>query len=435
RSPPPHPADLERPPRNPARLALSGALSPRASGLDRQHLGRIGKQSQGEILSPHARGQAPPPPGNRKMEQHGRRDRFHPRRHSRGSMTFFARCRSWLGAVLHPSRLDSEMDAELRFHLEARAADLVRDGLSPAEARRRARLEFGAVDSAKEACRESRGLAWLHAFAQDVRFGLRMLRKSPGFTAVAILTLALGIGADTAIFSALDCIVLKALPYPDSSQLVDLQATDTGGCPPADFLRIRAESRTLYPIALHSGDWGTTLIGDGAPQHISLHLITADFMPLLGIQPLLGRWFLSSEMQPGNEHAVILGYSLWRDRFGSDPQMVGRSIKLLMGRPPAVVSYKVVGVMPPKFDFPQTSFGEPKDSVTQIWLPRPIFPEDLAIRFGSWTAVARIRPGFTLDDVNAEMGIISSHLDKSDPETYKNMRYWAKPLKQEVVSH
>ncbi|MGB6875512.1 MAG: permease prefix domain 1-containing protein [Candidatus Acidiferrales bacterium] len=232
-------------------------------------------------------------------------------------MTLWNRFRSWLQAILRRSRMESDMDTELRFHIETLAEDLVRGGLPREEAMRRARMEFGGIERAKEECREARGVTLLESLAQDIRFGLRMLRKSPGFTTIAVLTLALGIGANTAIFSFIDAVLLRSLPVKDPQQLVvfvwsarvnpKLQGhSDYGDC--ADqtgigdcsfsipfFKTVRAQAGAFSGMAAFAGPMDVDLSGNDAASIVRGLYISGDFFSTLGVNTFVGRPLVSNE--------------------------------------------------------------------------------------------------------------------------------------------
>lgn len=307
-------------------------------------------------------------------------------------MTWWRRFRSWLGAMLGRPRMEKEMEAELRFHIEAFAEDLMRGGVPEPEARRRARLEFGGVERAKEECREARGVNVAETFLQDVRFGARMLRKSPGFTAIAALTLALGIGANTAIFSLVNGILLVSLPYRAPEQLV----TTTGTYPRGVFVALRQQVRTM-DVATYAEGHDFNLTGQGEPMRLSSTYVSAELFSLLGAQPEFGRTFTTGEDVAGQDSYAILSHALWQERFRSDPAVVGRSI-VVDG-----VSREVVGVMPATFRFPSAE--------TQIWIPlhndsRSV-PDYWAGDF--MPVIGRLHAGATLAQARAEIRLFQSH--------------------------
>src|SRR5213082_1754161 len=233
-------------------------------------------------------------------------------------MRMRSRVRSWLRSMLRRSRMESEMDAELRFHIEAFAEDLVRNGVPREEALRRARIEFGGVERAKEECREARGVNLLDSLVQDLRFGVRVLRKSPGFTTAAVLTIALGIGANAAIFGLVDSAFLHALPFRDMERLVNVWTTDAGGDThtplPNQYLALRKHSQAFEQVA-ESG-WADNFYGSGESgwQNLMGLLVSANWLPTLGIQPLMGRNFREDEQIAGQDSVVILSFSCWRTR-------------------------------------------------------------------------------------------------------------------------
>jgi len=307
-------------------------------------------------------------------------------------MTLWSRFSSWLQSILHRSRMEIEMDAELRFHLQSFADDLIRSGVPREEALRRARLEFGAVERAKEECREARGVSLTETLLQDIRYGARLLRKNPGFTSVAVLTLALGIGANTAIFSLVNGILLVGLPYPHAEQLVSV----TGSYPRGVVVAMREQIRTL-DIAAYAEGHEFNLTGSGEPARLSGTYVSAEFFSILSAQAQLGRTFFPREDLAGQDGYVILSYSLWADRFRSDPAILGRSIEL------EGVNRQVIGVMPPAFRFPSAK--------SQIWIPLHNDPRDVSDYWAGdfMPVIGRLRPGATLPQGRAELRAFQSH--------------------------
>jgi predicted permease len=307
-------------------------------------------------------------------------------------MTLWSRFSSWLESTLHRSRMENEMDAELRFHLQSFVDDLIRNGMPREEALRRARLEFGAIDRAKEECREARGVSLTETLLQDIRYGTRLLRKNPGFTAVAVLTLALGIGADTAIFSLVNGILLVGLPYPHAEQLISV----TGTYPRGVVVAMREQIRSL-DLAAYAEGHEFNLTGSGEAIRLPGTYVSAEFFSILGAQAQLGRTFFPTEDLAGQDSYVILGYSLWADRFHSDPTILGRSIEL------EGVNRQVIGVMPPSFRFPSAK--------SQIWIPLHNDPRSVSDYWASdfMPVIGRIRPGATLPQARAEIRAFQSH--------------------------
>ena len=286
-------------------------------------------------------------------------------------MTLFSRFRSWLRATLHHSHTERDMDAELRFHLETYADDLICNGIPRNEAFRRARLEFGGLELTKEDCRDARRANVVESLLQDLRFGVRTLRKSPAFTAIAILTLAMGIGANTAIFSVVHAVLLKPLPFPDSDRLVQVwekvslpnYQNDQNSPSPGNFADWKTQSTAFEDISAYRNR-SFNLTGSGEPLRVEGEQVSASLFSLLKVNATLGRIFSAKDDQPAGRHVVVIGNGLWKSRFASDATILGKSI-LLDGE-----SYSVIGVMPQNFHFP-----DPDD---QLWVPLALTPQDLA---------------------------------------------------------
>ena len=317
-----------------------------------------------------------------------------------------ARCRG----LFWPGRVEANLNEELDTHIEMLVEENLRRGMSPEEARYAARRSFGAVEQMREAYREQRGVPMLETFAQDVRYGLRQLRRSPGFTTVAILTLALGIGANTAIFSVVNTVLLRALPYENADRLVMVWGNDrahgynTDQVSPPDFRDWQSQNHVFESMA-GSTDVMYTLTGAGDPAPIIGYEFSAEYFHVLGVAPLIGRTFAPEEEQDGKNHVVVLGYRLWQSRFGGDRGMAGKTVTL-NGAP-----YTVVGIMPPAFQY----FG------TELWTPLIVPHEAEQDRnYRLLRVVARLKPGVTLQQAQTEMNTIAGRLSKAYPKTNKD---------------
>jgi predicted permease len=247
-------------------------------------------------------------------------------------MRMWSRIRSWWHAVMQRSRAEKDMDAELQFHIDALVEDLVRSGIVREEALRRARIEFGGIEQTKEECRSSRGVTFIDNLAQDLRFATRMLRNNPGFTVVAVLTLTLGIGLNAAIFGLVDSAFLRALPFREPNRLVHVWTTDAGGDThtplPTQYVALRKYSQVFEQIV--GIGWVDNFYGDEQSgwQNLEGLVVSANWLTMLGVQPLLGRDFLGEDQIPGRDAVVMLSYSCWRNRFYADGGVIGKQIVL-----------------------------------------------------------------------------------------------------------
>ena len=308
------------------------------------------------------------------------------------------------GGLFNKRRKDQQLDDEIESHLQLHIEDNLRLGMTPEEARREAIIKLGGIESTKEAYRDQRGLPVLETLWQDIRYGARMLRKNPGFTAMAVLTLALGIGATTAIFSIVNTVLLKPLPYREPERLVRLFETykepgwERTPVSPAAFLDWRAQNQMLEDIA--AIQWGSfNVTGSGQPERLPGFRVSASLFPMLGVNPILGRQFTSEEDRFGNHHVALISHRLWMRRFGGDANAVGKSI-VLDGE-----SYTIVGVMPAGFRF--------MDGDAEFWTPAAFTPKQITNRGNhGWTVVARLKPGVTLEQARTEINSIAARLAK-----------------------
>ncbi|MGC1483957.1 MAG: ABC transporter permease [Candidatus Acidiferrum sp.] len=317
------------------------------------------------------------------------------------------------------SQHESDLDAELRTHLEALTNENIRRGMNPDEARHAAQREFGGVEQTKELYRERRGLPLLETLLQDIRFGARTLTKNPGFTIVAVLTLALGIGANAAIFSVVNAVLLRPLSYKNSDQLVTILHYRDNPVAVANYIDWRDQSRSFE--AMGAADyWTPNLTGVDPPEHLWGLQVTQNLLPMLGVQPLLGRLFVIGEDQKGAEHEVILSYRLWQRRFASDRNVLGQSITL-NGE-----LFTIVGVMPREFKF--APFWATR---AELWVP-DAFGDRIHDRGGNSLRIfARLKPEVSLAQARAEIAAITARLEQQFPAT--NRHVVVTPLMENVV--
>jgi predicted permease len=330
-----------------------------------------------------------------------------------------------LRALFRGAAMDRELEAELQFHLDEATAAHVRSGMSPEEARRLARIELGGVAQVAEETRDARGVRLVHDFLIDLRFALRMMAKAPAFAAVAILTLALGIGANTAMFAIVDDVLLHAVPYEDAGQLVRLHASkpssDRGTISYPNFRDWQAANHSFSEMAVARAD-AFTMSGAGEPERVSADLISDDYFRVLRVAPLLGHTF------EAERDVALLGESLWRRKFASARDVVGKTI-LLDG-----TAYAVIGVMPERSDLRVVSGGKAPD----VYVPITQLAKEALERRGAGMGmhgIARLRPGVTLAQARADMAAVTGHLAEEYPETNRSIGATIDPLAESVVGN
>ena len=321
-----------------------------------------------------------------------------------------------------------ELDAEIRTHLEMAAKDRVYRGESQSEAERAARREFGNVGLVKEVTRDAWGSGSLERFMQDVRFGVRMLAKSPGFAAVAILTMTLGIGANTALFSVVNGVLLNPLPYPDPDQLVTLAESkpnfDSGSISFPNFRDWRKDNRTFSMMGI-SRSYSYSLTGKGEAEQVKAEFISSDYLALLGVKPVIGRLFAEGEDEIGASPIVLIGEGFWNRKFGAAPDIVGQGLTL-DGK-----TFTIVGVVPATFKLQVGNFL-PSDVYAPIgqWT-NPILP-NRAAGLG-FHGVGRLKPGVTIQQARADMKRVTGDLAAAYPDADTGIGATLMPLKDQMV--
>ena len=320
-------------------------------------------------------------------------------------------------------RFDSELEEEMRFHLEMKTEKNIEDGMDAEQARSAALREFGNLLLAKEESRSAWGWRSIEQLAQDVRFGLRMLVKHPVFTLVAVITLALGIGANTAIFSVVNAVLLRPLPYEsadrlvwiwDSNASVGLKRFQSSG---PNFKDWERESTSFEYMAAFTG-WSFNLTGAGEPERIQGAMTSPALFSMLGVKPVVGRPFLPEEEKAGSHRVALVGYGFWQRRFGADPAIINSSLTL-NGE-----SYTVIGIMPDDFGIPYR---------VDVWTPLAM--DVLRPGRGShfFSVIARLKPDVSIEQAQAEMNSITSVLQQQYPDLNTGWSTELQPLKERIV--
>ncbi|HEV2863911.1 MAG TPA: ABC transporter permease [Pyrinomonadaceae bacterium] len=311
-----------------------------------------------------------------------------------------------LRGLLRKEQVEDEMDAELRFHLMMRARENVRDGMTPERAVREARRRFGSLDRVKDAAREIKGGGMLETLLQDVRYGVRMMRKSPAFTLIAVLTLAAGVGANTAIFSVVNAVLLKSLPYHNSQRLVIVLGADRSPGPgvlsPVEAQDFAARLTTLEDFAAVQSQ-SVNLTGGARPERVRGAFVTANFFEVFNLLPTAGRTFARGEDGPGAERVAVVNEGFWRRRLNSAAELAG--LKLILNGEP----YSVVGVVP-------DSFRQPFDAEVEVWTTVQRFPgyserRDARFLFG----MGHLKPGVTQAQAQAEADAVAAQMAQAFP--------------------
>jgi len=342
-------------------------------------------------------------------------------------MKWLRKVRFKLGALFGRGKFDAEMDAEMRMHLELRIERNISAGMSAEEARYAALRDFGGLDQIKERARDQRGGLWLGHLIQDFRYGLRLLRKSPGFTGTAVLTLAIGIGACAAVFSVVNAVVLHPFSYPNIDRLMVVRSVflPTGSrqsMATGDFFDYRHESAAFAELAT-SNSKGTNFIIGNEPMRLYTEYVTVNFFKTLGVRPFLGRDFRPEEEIRGNGNVIILGYNAWREQFSGHSDVIGQTI-LADGS-----AATIIGVMPPDFQtFANSNYGPALYMPITDW-------GSLRQNRGrdNYQTIGRLKDHVTQAQANSELNLIASRLAQQYPDTNKGWGVSIVPLLDDMI--
>lgn len=337
-----------------------------------------------------------------------------------------------LRMLFRRTQADLELEEELRDYIERQTEANIARGMSPEEAHRAAMIAMGGMEQRKQQCRETRGIGWLDDLGRDLLYGLRSMRRNPGFTLTALLILAIGIGANTAILSTDEAVLFRKLPYRRPAQLVEVfqksvtnTAMDTMPVAPANYFDWKSYGSSSFESLAAWQETSLNLSGGDQPERVRAAMVTANLFEILGVQPVLGRTFRPNEDEPGKGTGVVLSYSVWQRRFQSDREIVGKRIRA------ATQIYTVIGVMPQSFRFP---IGWESSDV-EVWTPLAFGAEQRSDRKDiSLEVLARLRPGITLAQGEASLATLALRLSKTYPETDKEWAVNLIPLADRGVS-
>ncbi len=336
--------------------------------------------------------------------------------------TAISRCAALFGG----RGMDADLDEELGAHIDLAIEEGVRRGVPEQEARMKALREFGGITQARERYRTQRGLPWLEVLAQDLRFAIRMLWTNPGFTLVAVLTLAIGIGGNTAIFSIVNGVLLNPLPFPHPDQLVALDESKpnfpTGSISYPNFLDWRKDNHTFASMALARG-YSFSLTGKGDAEQVKASFLSSGFFAVLGIRPLMGREFTPAEDKQGAAPVAVISEGLWRRKFDSAPNVLGQLITL-DGK-----NYSIVGVIPAKLHLPRISDDD-------VFAPIPQWTNSILMLRGAglgFHGIGRLKRGVTVEQARADMGRVTRNLAAAYPNEDRGIGASLTPLKEQIV--
>jgi len=319
-------------------------------------------------------------------------------------MPLLVKVQSFLRNLFLSRRVDADLDQEVHAQLEILTEENIRAGMPPEEGRRAARIEFGGIEQVKEEVREKRTGNWVHSVISDCRYGLRQLRKNPGATTVMVFTLALAIGAATAIFSVVYGVLLRPLPYPDPNRIMAIFEVPSEGhwsrLADPNFDDFRDQNRSFQAIAKYN-DNIASVSGASEPTRTAIAGVSPDFLKVFGVQPILGRDFIASDAKKGAGPTVLVSYGYWKQHLGSQQDLSQSHLKI------DGAVYSVIGVLPAGFRFP---------SDVELWLPADLGGENPSRTSHNYYAVARLRDGVTVEQANQDIGAIARRIRETSSE-------------------